>query len=129
MPLELAAFLLSAISLIVALVALLRDNHRVVTRAVFYETKTGVWAVSLVVANAGRRPTTMSFVSASQPGKPKHSRPFLPSGPVRVETSDSAVTCIEPGDPLFLWSNLDELRSFSFSCQDAVGRSYSIPIK
>jgi hypothetical protein len=129
MPLDLAAFLVSVVSLVVALVALLRDNHRVVARAVFYETKSGMWAVSLVAANAGRRPITMSFVSAQPPGKPPHTRPFGTTGPVRVETSDSAVTCIEPGDPLFLWSSFEELRSFAFSCQDAVGKSYTAPAK
>ena len=126
MPLDLAAFLISILALLVSLVALVRDHYRVKTRASIYEAEKGQWAISLVAANAGRRPITISFLTAQAPGRNPISRSFTGSGPARIDVNDSAVTCVEANDPLYVWSSLDELRATTFRFEDVHGRSYRV---
>ena len=119
---------ISILSLLVSLAALRRDRHRIIARASIYEVGPGKWGISLHAANAGKRPITLSFVSAQVGDRPPHSRSFSLEGPVEVAVGAFAATNIEPGDALYLWSSMEELKRSSFKLQDVLGKHYDVPL-
>lgn len=118
-----AALLVSAGSLYVAGTALARDRHEIRVWAVAYEEPLGKWSLSVTVANAGKRPISLEFLTIRTRGRPGQSRMFNPKG-VRIEVGDAASTNVEPGDPLWQWSSLQQLHKCAIYVEDSLGDKY-----
>jgi hypothetical protein len=126
------ALLLSVLSLIVSLVALMRDRARVRASCVPVQSHTKLWDLHVTVLNGGNRPISIAHVSL-QPAGLANSLfvNFNSAGSNKIDVGESKTAVISPAGipPQFAWRSCEELLAYRVFITDALENKHRAPFQ
>lgn len=122
------ALLISIISLALSFLSLYRDRHVINARYSIYEMPAAPEKLnlSISVANAGKRPITICFITVRPKSSPGMSIPFSTEGSVQIDVGGVAVANILAGSPAALWQSVSDIKSCQIFIQDALGKNHLV---